>query len=126
MKEILTSDQVNELFADDEKMYDLQFESGYCNYELTAGEIESLLFIRGKYSIADYLGKLYRNALIESGLNNSDDKAIRIDFWEASRAMNDDCQGMGKAVMLSDDSALQALLFMNYIEDAGEENEENY
>ena len=116
---IYTSKQVLELFHDDECMYELQFESGYCHYELTAGEIEWLEFIHDKYAIADYLGNLYCNALIESGLNNDDNKSICIDFWEASRAMNED-DSAGKAVMLSDKTALQALLWMNYIEDTKE------
>jgi len=120
---IYTSKEVLEMFHDDEKMYSLHFIEGYCHYELTAWEIEWLEFTHSKYAIADYLGNLYRNKLIESGLNNDDNKSIYIDFWEASRAMNED-DSAGKAVMLSDKTALQALLWMNYIEDT--ENEEKY
>lgn len=121
MIKIYTSKEVLKLFHDENGMYELCFDR-YCHYELTEGEIEWLEFTHKKYSIADYIGKLYRNALITSGLNNSA-CYIRIDFMHASTCMDADCHGMGKAVMLSDDTALQALLFMNYVKG---ENLEDY
>jgi len=112
MIKVYTSKEVLELFHDEMDLYELEFLDGYCDYILTEGELGWLNFIKDKYCIADYLFSLFTS-----------EDYIRINFREASIAMNADCQGMGKAVMLSDDTALQALLFMNYIEDTSEWDE---
>lgn len=75
------------------------------NYRLTEGELGWLGLIRGKYQIADYIDA------------KSDHGVLTIsDADEMSRALDDDCKGAGKAVMLSDDTALQAIFFWLHME----------
>ena len=86
-----------------DELYELQdtFLSGGCpfQYEMTDGEIEYLSFVRGRYCIADWIDK------------NLDGTILTFDSpFSLSKAINDD--GMpNKAVMLSDDTALQKLIF---------------
>ena len=83
---------------------------GSVKYELTKEEIKWLNFISGRYAIADYL---WDNCLPE----NDDHKVIiDLDPLKFSSALDQDCDGFGKAVMLSDDSALQVIFFYNYEE----------
>lgn len=67
---------------------------------MTEGEIGWLMFIQGKYSIADWV------------MANMDEDGI-LTFncpFEMAEALNDDMYSY-KAVMLSDDTALQKLFF---------------
>jgi hypothetical protein len=67
-------------------------------YELSEGELEWLEFINGKYSIADHLR------------TNMVGNVYTVDTFGMSEALEAD--GIShKAVMLSDDSALQAIFF---------------
>lgn len=97
--ELLTSEEI--LNADD--LYSLQ-DSFSCSgipfkYLLTEGEKEWLGFVSGRYSIADYIKERL-----------SGDVVTFSDPEELTNALQDD--GIdNKAVMLSDDSALQRLFF---------------
>ena len=100
------------LAADD--LYELQEE--FCcygnsfTYQLTLGELGWLDFVRGRYSIADW---------IDSNLNGD---LLTFDTPDRmSRALDDDCLGAGKAVCLSDDTALQKLFFWMFSEYEGED-----
>ena len=78
------------------------------HYAMTPDEMGWLDFIAEKYSIWDYI------------TNNLNGNILTIDAMEISQAMDDDCGGWGKAVMLSDETALQKILFWVYIESEGE------
>ena len=93
-----------------EDLYDLQ-DSFCCSgipfqYQLTQGEIDWWMVITGKYCIADWIE------------TNSDGEFLLTfdDPMAMSKVLDDDCQGAGKAVMLSDDSALQKIFFWMYEE----------
>lgn len=81
-------------------------------YRMTAGEVGWLSFIRGRYSIADYLFSVFEEE--EDG-----SVILTIDYWDMSKALSEDTGTSGKAVMLSDDTALQAIFFYNFIEHQG-------
>jgi len=105
MKEkIYTSDEI--LKTDD--LYDVQemiCSSGLeIKYQMTDDEIGWLKFIQDKYSIADYF------------LTTINNDGIVIINSDASIAMDADNYGAGKAVMLSDETALQKILFWIYTE----------
>ena len=74
------------------------------DYKLTNSEKGWIDFVRGRYSIADYLDE-----------RMIDDDTVRLDD-ELSKALDDDCKGAGKAVCLSDDTDLQAIFFYSYTE----------
>jgi len=101
---IYTSD---EILRDD--LYQLQDDacSGIpIKYQLTDPEIQWVNYITGKYCIADYI----RDA-------SDFDYLLTIDDIETlSKALDDDCKNFGKAVMLSDESALQKIFFWLYQE----------
>ena len=79
-------------------------------YQLTEGEEEWLFnFVRGRYSIADYL--------INNGNEDDDGNFIVTIDYDFSMVLDEDCNVAGKAVMLSDDSSLQTIFFYNYCED---------
>lgn len=71
-------------------------------YQMTDDELGWLDFIRGKYSIADYLDE-----------QMGEDNIVTLDD-QLTKHLDDDCEGMGKAVMLSDDTDLQAIFFYCY------------
>lgn len=78
-------------------------------YILTEGELGWLDFVRGRYSIADHVDDNLER-------DENDNHVYTLDIMAMSRALDDD--GMyGKAVMLDDETALQAIFFYNYIED---------
>ena len=87
-----------------EDLYNLQ-EQDLVKYQMTQDEIQWLDFIEGKYSIADYI--------IE---NTDNDMILEIDPYYLSKVLDSDCNGAGKAVMLSDDTALQRIFFWLYQE----------
>ncbi|RLD84439.1 MAG: hypothetical protein DRJ10_01185 [Bacteroidetes bacterium] len=87
-----------------EDLYALQ-ELDVVYYQLSKGELGWLEFIKGKYSIADY---------VYSNLYNG---ILALERLEMSKVLDDDCKGFGKAAMLSDDSGLQRLFFWLYIEE---------
>lgn len=102
---IYTSDEI--LAMDD--LYGIQ-DKVMCSgleikYQMTEGEIKWYHFINGKYSIADYI---HNNSVI-----NENGFILTINS-EMSKYLDDDCKGLGKAVMLSDDSALQKIIFWVY------------
>ena len=94
-----TSDQILE----SSDLYDLQdtFSSSGIpfQYQMTDGEMEWLRFINGKYSIADYI-----NENLENGLLTFNDSETLKEVLESDGIDN-------KAVMLSDETALQKLFF---------------
>jgi len=98
-KEILESEDLYEI-QDSFSSSGIPFK-----YQLTDGEIEWAKFNKGKYVINDFV------------LSNTDENNILSfnDPFELSRALFlDGCEP--KAVMLSDDTALQKLFFWLYIE----------
>ena len=103
---IYTSDQI--LAMGD--LYELQ--DTFCSsgipfqYKLTEGEYGWLQFVKGKYSIAEWIEK---NVSVENELN---ELILTFDCPESlSQALHDDCGHALKAVCLSDDTALQKLFF---------------
>jgi hypothetical protein len=96
---MFTSDEILE--KDD--LYDLQ-DMASCGipiqYQLTEGELEWVDFVRGRYSIADYIDA-----------NTEGDILTILDNGEMSKALDDDCNGFGKGVCLSDNTALQKIFF---------------
>lgn len=104
---IYTSDDIKELYDVDSGIYQLTeavSSSGMSlKYRLTEDELGWLDFVRGHYQIAEYIG------------DNMEDDVLTIDcVMEMSKALDDDCKGAGKAIMLSDDTSLQTLLFWLY------------
>ena len=78
------------------------------SYEMTESELQWIDFIKGTYSIADYLvDNMHVNEQGKSIVN------INSDF---SRVLDMDNDGSGKALLLSDNTALQAIFFYNYQE----------
>ena len=66
-------------------------------------------FVNGRYSIADYINK------------NTDSEGVTTFYPEEfSKALDDDCGGCGKAVCLSDETALQKIFFCCYQESEAE------
>jgi len=102
-KHIYTSDEI--LAMGIEQVADLG-EQCQIEYKMTEGELGWLDFVMGKYSIADCIA----DAL------DDDTGIVTIDFMDASRAMDADNANCGKATMLSDNTALQRILFCTYIE----------
>lgn len=99
---------------DTDDLYELQ--DSFCSsgipfkYQITKDELGWLRFIKNRYSIADWL---YSKKWIEL-----DDSIVIIfdDYYTMSKALDEDCEGIGKAVCLSDDTALQKLFFWLYTE----------
>lgn len=92
------------LKADD--LYDLQdmASSGIAiEYQLTDSEIGWLDFIRGNYSISDYIDSNMQNGVLTISCSE-----------ELSEVLEGDAAGFGKAVMLADDTALQRIIFWLY------------
>lgn len=107
--EFYTSDEI--LATDD--LYDIQ-ENGFCRYQLTDDELSWLRFVRGRYSIADVIDENMTAATDIDG--NWQYGIVYLESDEISRALDDDCGHYGKAVCLSDDTALQKILFWLYNE----------
>lgn len=88
-----------------EDLYELQdsFASSAIpfKYQMTEGELQWLDFVRGRYAIADW---------IQSNLDNNGILTFNCPF-AMSAALNEDSPGWCKAVMLSDETALQRLFF---------------
>ena len=76
---------------------------GELKYTLTEGEMQWLQFVKDRYCIYDYI------------IERLDGNILHIDTEFSEAIGNDDCGG--KAVCLSDDSALQAIFFYNFDED---------
>ena len=103
-KQILDYREAN----DDFFLFDDDFSlMGGLLYKLTDDEEQWLNFVGGRYSIAEYI------------INNTDNDTglTTFDPYEFSKALDQDCSGAGKAVCLSDDTALQLIFFMGYQED---------
>lgn len=82
--------------------------NGGIKYYITQDEMGWLKFIKNKYDIADYL---YDHLTVDS------EKRLIVHIeYDYVWAIDDDCEGLGKAVMLSDETALQAIFFWNYID----------
>ena len=75
-------------------------------YQLTQAELGWLKFVKGRYAIADYIS----SNMTESGV-------LTINAYQLTEAMEADCGGAGKAVMLSDGTALQRICFWLYSPD---------
>lgn len=87
--------------------YHYQLEDGE-RYLLTDGEAEWLYnWVKGKYAIADHL--------IENIEETDQGSVYTIDTLGLGEALTED-QCFPKAVMLSDDSALQAIMFYSACE----------
>jgi len=75
-------------------------------YQMTKGEIGWYNFVKNSYSITDYINK-----------NTTDFFLLTIDDIEdMSKYLDYDCKDFGKAVMLSDETALQKIFFWLYQE----------
>jgi len=111
---LYTSEQILKYSEDHDDffMFDDDFSlMGGLKYTLTEAENQWLEFVRGRYCIADYI------------IDNTDDNGVTtFDSDEFSKALDNDCGGCGKAVCLSDDTALQMIFFYGYRE--SEENTE--
>lgn len=94
----LTDDQLLEI-AETINCHGMPYE-----HKMTADEIGWLDFVRGKYSIADYLDERL-----------DVDDVVMLD-GDLSHALDDDNRGAGKAACLSDDTDLQAIFFYSYCE----------
>lgn len=81
-------------------------------YQLTESELGWMDHIRGKYSIVDYVDRNTENGILTIS-----------DAHELSVALDHDCRGAGKAIMLADDTALQKIFFWCYDEEALDERE---
>ena len=104
-----TSKQILDYSAENDDFFlfedDFSLDGGL-KYQLTKDEQEWLDFVRGRYCIADYID------------NNTDDNGLTtFEPFEFSQALDDDCGGCGKGICLSDDTALQMIFFIGYIED---------
>ena len=95
-----TSEQI--LAMDD--LYELQ-ETGSVQYKLTDSEQSWLDFVRGKYSIADYLDQ------------NMTENYVEIETSGMSDALDaDNGHSGGKAACLSENTALAKIFFWLYME----------
>ena len=101
MNKIHTSESLKAL-DDDFENFHYQLEDGV-KYKLTKGEKEWLHFVGGRYGIADHL---WEN--IEE--NEDGDLIYTVETLGMGEALEDD-DTFPKAVMLSDDTALQAIFF---------------
>ena len=88
------------------ELYDIQEKicsfGSTVEYRLTEDELGWLDFVKGRYSIYDYL------------VDRMVDDVVTLD-GDLSQALDDDCDGFGKAVCLSDDTDLQAIFFYCYM-----------
>lgn len=100
-----------ELFTES-AMYEIQ--DSFCTsgipfeYVMTDGELEWLEFVKGRYSIHDWVTK---------NLKEDEDGNMVLTFDNSqsmSQALDEDCEVVGKAVCLSDNTALQRLFFHLY------------
>lgn len=82
--------------------YHYQLEDGE-QYRLTSGELYWLSFVHGKYSIADHI---YANSIEDDDCN----LIYTVETEGMSQALQDDGISF-KAVMLSEDSVLNAIFF---------------
>ena len=106
-EKIHTSESLKALDGDFENFH-YQLEDGE-KYKLTDGESDWLLnWVRGRYVIADHL-------LEHTKEDEDDDLIYTIDTLALGEALEAD-QSFPKAIMLSDDSALQAIFFYSACE----------
>lgn len=92
--------------------YHYQLDDGE-RYALTDGEQDWLYnWVRGKYAIADHLIK---NIECDENAEGNDVYVYTVDTIGLGEALTED-QTFPKAVMLSDDSALQGVMFYSAIE----------
>ena len=108
MKTAIDIKQSSEILAA-EDLYTIQEKFCCCgqtfSYQLTESELGWLDFVRRKYSIADWIDE------------NRNGDILTFDCPEnMSKALDEDCENAGKAVCLSDDTALQKLFFWLYSE----------
>ena len=99
-----------------DELYDIQERAGNgvsVKYWVTDDEIGWLDFVRGRYSIADWMDE------------NMIDGVLSIESIGLSDALDNDCGGFGKAVCLSDETALQKLFFWCYIDEGNNQGQSN-
>ena len=102
MSDIIHTSESLKAQDSDMENYHYQLEDGE-KYQLTSGEIGWIEHINGKYCIADHLYD-------HSYCDDEDNLIYIVDIEAMSEALrDDDCRY--KAVMLSDDAALQAIFF---------------
>ncbi len=94
-EQILNADDLYELSENASNLVDVK-------YQLTDAELDWLDFVSGKYSIADWIN------------DNMEDGILTIESFGLSKALDDDSDGWGKAVCLSDETALQKIFFWCY------------
>ena len=106
---------------DDGDNFHYQLDDGE-RYALSDGEIDWLYnWVRGKYVIADHL---IENITCEQDADGNDVYFYTVDTIGMGEALTDD-QCFPKAVMLSDDSALQAIMFYSACEPLTDEHTNN-
>jgi hypothetical protein len=102
-----TDRYTSEFILDQDDLYSLQdtFNSSWIEfeYQMTEAELGWLDFVRGKYSIADWIDE-----------NLDGDVLTFTDPHSMSEALDNDCHGWGKATCLDDATALQRLFFWLY------------
>ena len=104
---IYTSQSLKSQDDDESDNYHYELDDGE-KYLLTDGEADWLFnWVKGKYAIADHL--------IENIIETDDGYVYTIDTIGLGEALEAD-QMFPKAVMLSDDSALQAIFFYSACE----------
>ena len=94
-------------------------------YVLDDSERGWMEFVKDKYTIYDYIMKNLKWVDLEDPETGTQVAVLTISCAdELSRALDADCSGAGKAVCLSDDTALQAIFFSLYQEDWNERLED--
>ena len=107
-----TSKSLKDQDDDDGYNFHYQISDGE-RYALTDGEVDWLYnWIRGKYCIADHL---IENIECDEDEDGNDVYVYTVETYGLGEALTDD-QSFPKAVMLSDDSALQAIMFYSAVE----------
>ena len=107
---IYQSQEILDGVRDETGILEHAWENGTIKYQLTKDELYWLHTVHDKYHVPEYL---FMNML------SKDDKfagIVTLVQPSMSTALDDDCKGAGKAVMLSDDTALQAIFFYGYQE----------
>ena len=119
-KNVHTSDALKAQ-DDDGDNFHYQLDDGE-RYALTDGEVDWLYnWVRGKYVIADHL---IENIECDEDDEGNDAYVYTVDTIGLGDALTDD-QCFPKAVMLSDDSALQAIMFYSACEPITDEYDEH-
>ena len=113
---LLTSESLKAQDGDGDNFHYQFGDTGF--YQLTKGEEDWLFnFVRGRYCIADHI---LNSSFVYENENEDEYLIYEIDPLGMGEALTDD-DSFPKAVMLSDDSALQAIFFHSAVEPTEDE-----